>query len=68
MSLQEHAFLYVDCDVPAGVTLATWRTTKTAARRRRRLDGLMRLGRAERARRGREDALAPVVPADAVAG
>jgi hypothetical protein len=45
MPLREHAFLYVDCDVPDGVTLDSWRSAKAPAPRRRRLDGLMRRGR-----------------------
>jgi hypothetical protein len=35
MPLREHAFLYVDCDVPAGVTLDTWRAERAAPPRRR---------------------------------
>jgi hypothetical protein len=69
MPLHDHAFLYVQCDVPDGVTLEGWRSSRSPAPRRRRLDGLMRLGRGPQgARRGREHALVPVVPADAAAG
>jgi hypothetical protein len=68
MPLHDHAFRYVECDVPAGVTLERWRIAKAPARRRRPLDGLLRLVRAtERAGRGRQDALVAVVPADAIA-
>jgi hypothetical protein len=48
MSLHDHAFLYVDCDVPAGVTLDSWRSAKAPPPRRRRLDVLMRRGRSHR--------------------
>jgi hypothetical protein len=27
----EHTFLYVDCDVPAGMTLTSWRDDKVRA-------------------------------------
>jgi hypothetical protein len=30
MPMQQHAFLYVECDVPAGVTLGTWRADRAA--------------------------------------
>lgn len=45
MPLRENAFVYIDCDIPAGVTLDSWRSAKAPAPRRRRLDGLMRLAR-----------------------
>jgi hypothetical protein len=48
MPLSEHAFLYVDCDIPEGVTLDSWRTERTPAPRRRRLDGLVRRGRSRK--------------------
>jgi|tagenome__1003787_1003787.scaffolds.fasta_scaffold20826033_3 hypothetical protein len=35
MPLREHAFLYVDCDVPAGVTLDAWRAERALPPRRR---------------------------------
>jgi hypothetical protein len=44
MPLRDHAFLYVECDVPDGVTLESWRAAK-AAPRRSRLDGLLRRSR-----------------------
>jgi hypothetical protein len=45
MPLHDHAFLYVECDVPDGVTLDSWRAAKAAAPRPRRLDGLLRRSR-----------------------
>jgi hypothetical protein len=39
----EHTFLYVDCDVPAGVTLTTWRDDKVRAAGGRRPSFLRRL-------------------------
>jgi hypothetical protein len=42
----EHTFLYVDCDVPAGMTLNTWRDEKVRAEASGRRSGLLRrLGR-----------------------
>jgi hypothetical protein len=46
MALHEHAFLYVECDVPDGVTLAGWRGAKAPAPRRRALGAFMRRPRA----------------------
>jgi|tagenome__1003787_1003787.scaffolds.fasta_scaffold20742848_2 hypothetical protein len=45
MPLGDHAFLYVECDVPDGVTLDSWRAAKAAPRGRGRLDGLLRRSR-----------------------
>jgi hypothetical protein len=45
MPLHDHAFLYVECDVPDGVTLDSWRAAKAAASPPRRLDGLLRRSR-----------------------
>jgi hypothetical protein len=39
----EHTFLYVDCDVPAGVTLTTWRDDKVRAMGGKRPSFLRRL-------------------------
>jgi hypothetical protein len=39
------AFLYVDCDVPEGQTLADWRRTRTPVRRPSLADRLRRKGR-----------------------
>jgi hypothetical protein len=44
MPLREHAFLYVECDVPDGLTLDGWRSAKAPAPRRRPLDVLLRRG------------------------
>ena len=42
---QSHTFMYVDSDVPAGMTLSTWRGQKErVARRRRRTFGLRLVG------------------------
>jgi hypothetical protein len=38
----EHTFRYVDCDVPAGMTLSSWRDEKARAERRSRRSGLLR--------------------------
>jgi hypothetical protein len=43
-SASEHTFLYVDTDVPAGVTLSAWRGEKVRAARGRRSGILRRLG------------------------
>ena len=45
MPLRETAFLYVECDVPAGVTLGSWRAAKAPAPRRRAIDVLLRRAR-----------------------
>jgi|1185.fasta_scaffold52745_2 hypothetical protein len=42
MPLHETAFLYVECDVPAGVTLEGWRAAKAPTPRRRPIDLLLR--------------------------
>ena len=39
----EHTFLYVDCDVPAGMTLTTWRDDKVRAAGGKRQGFLRRL-------------------------
>lgn len=36
MPLQEHAFLYVECDIPQGQTVQTWRADRRAAAGSRR--------------------------------
>jgi hypothetical protein len=42
---QSHTFMYVDSDVPAGMTLSAWRTRKErAARKPRRGFGLRLVG------------------------
>ena len=38
----EHTFCYVECDVPAGMTLSAWRNEKVRAEARRRRSGLLR--------------------------
>jgi hypothetical protein len=38
----EHSFLYVDCDVPAGMTLTSWRDEKVRAEPRARRFGILR--------------------------
>jgi hypothetical protein len=40
----EHTFLYVDCDVPAGMTLTSWRDDKVRSAGGRRSGFLRRLG------------------------
>ena len=45
MPLRETAFLYVECDVPAGVTLEGWRAAKAPEPRRRPLDLILRRAR-----------------------
>jgi len=45
MPLHETAFLYVECDVPAGVTLQGWRAAKAPLPRRRPIDVLLRRAR-----------------------
>jgi hypothetical protein len=39
----EHTFLYVDCDVPAGMTLTSWRDDKVRTESRGRRSGILRL-------------------------
>lgn len=34
MTTDSRNFLYVDCDIPAGVTLSDWRAERSPARRR----------------------------------
>jgi hypothetical protein len=43
-SPSEHTFLYVDTDVPDGMTLSAWRGEKVRADRGRRSGILRRLG------------------------
>ena len=52
----EHAFRYVECDVPQGMTLDDWRSARDAPPPRRRLVRLssLRPGRRERVARARE--------------
>jgi hypothetical protein len=38
----EHTFHYVECDVPAGMTLSSWRAEKVRADARRPRSGLLR--------------------------
>jgi hypothetical protein len=38
----EHTFCYVDCDVPAGMTLSAWRGAKARAEARGRRSDLLR--------------------------
>jgi hypothetical protein len=38
----EHTFLYVDCDVPAGITLSSWRDERTRAAAAGRRSGFLR--------------------------
>jgi hypothetical protein len=38
----EHAFRYVESDVPAGMTLSSWRGEKARVEARRRRSGLLR--------------------------
>ena len=45
MPLRDHAFLYVECDIPDGLTLDGWRSAKAPAPRRRPLDGILRRAR-----------------------
>jgi hypothetical protein len=45
MPLRDHAFLYVECDVPDGITLDGWRSGKAPAPRRRTLEVLLRRAR-----------------------
>jgi hypothetical protein len=40
----EHSFLYVETDVPAGMTLSSWRDEKVRVERERRPGFLRRLG------------------------
>jgi hypothetical protein len=41
-STPEHTFCYVESDVPAGMTLSSWRREKVRAEGRGRRSGLMR--------------------------
>jgi hypothetical protein len=41
---RSHTFMYVDSDVPAGMTLSAWRGQKERARRHRRTFGLRLVG------------------------
>jgi len=52
----EHAFRYVECDVPQGMTLDSWRSARDAPPPRRRLVLLssLRPGRRARVARARE--------------
>ena len=52
----EHAFRYVECDVPQGMTLDSWRSARDAPPPRRRLVRLssLRPGRRARVVRARE--------------
>jgi hypothetical protein len=34
MQSESHSFLYVECDIPAGVTVSEWRRTTKPVRRR----------------------------------
>jgi hypothetical protein len=45
MPLRDHAFLYVECDIPDGLTLDGWRAAKTPAPPRRPLGVLLRRAR-----------------------
>lgn len=38
----EHTFCYVDCDVPAGMTLSSWRSEKVRAAAQGRRSGFLR--------------------------
>ena len=53
----EHAFRYVECDVPEGVTLERWRTDRAEPASRRRLVRLpsWRVGRRRSTSRARDD-------------
>ena len=42
MPLRDHAFLYVECDIPDGLTLDGWRSAKAPAPRRRPIGTLLR--------------------------
>ena len=55
--LHENAFRYVECDVPEGVTLDRWRSSRTGSPPRRRLVRIMplRLGRRRSAVRSRDE-------------
>jgi hypothetical protein len=46
MTTDSRNFLYVDCDIPAGVSLSTWRAERSPARRRRPALRINRLRRA----------------------
>ena len=49
----EHAFQYVECDVPEGVTLDRWRAERPSAAGRKRLGPLRTLSLARRRQSGR---------------
>jgi hypothetical protein len=55
---REHAFQYVECDVPEGVTLDRWRAERHSAAGRKRLGPLRALSLARRreADRSRDNA------------
>jgi hypothetical protein len=55
--LHENAFRYVECDVPEGVRLDHWRSSRAAAPPRRRLVRLvpLRLGRRRSADPARDE-------------
>jgi hypothetical protein len=55
---REHAFQYVECDVPEGITLDRWRASRTVPAPRRRLVGLRTL-RTSYARAGSSRRRAP---------
>jgi len=38
----DHTFCYVESDVPAGMTLSSWRSEKTRAQAPRRRSGVLR--------------------------
>jgi hypothetical protein len=40
---REHAFRYIECDIPEGVTLDRWRAARAEVPSRRRLDPLRAL-------------------------
>ena len=53
----EHAFRYIECDIPEGITLDRWRSERVDSSRRRavRLPSL-RVGRRRSAGRSRDEA------------
>jgi hypothetical protein len=55
----DHAFRYVECDVPEGVTLDRWRSTRGESRPRRRLVRLSSLRGLSYARAGSSRRKAP---------
>ena len=58
---REHAFRYIECDIPEGVTLDRWRATRASTPARRRLGTLRSLRGYARAGSSRRRA-----PADGV--